>query len=121
MLDYLIEREKKEMFRVSTRTLTFPGGREERVEAYRLVWSWWDRALACEFTYTEDAFLTMVERCATMEKLTLGQALGRVLDYVIMTGEADGLDYTDDNIALQVSKEATRRFYERKKSGGGGE
>ncbi len=53
MIEYLIEREREENFRTSTRTLTFPDGETRRIEAYRLVWAWFDRAIAFEFGPTE--------------------------------------------------------------------
>lgn len=52
----------------------------------------------------------MVRRCATEENLTLGQALGRVLDYVISYHEARGYDYTDDDLVGFMAKRAVRRF-----------
>lgn len=114
MFEYLVDREMDEMFRTSSRTLTFPDGTQERIETYRLVWAWWDRAMAYEFTYSEGEFLTMVQRCAADENRSLADALGRVLDYIVMTDEAEGLDYTDDNLELDAAKRATRRFHDRK-------
>jgi len=56
----------------------------------------------------------MVKRCAAEENLSLSDALGRVLDHIVMTDEAEGLDYTDDNLELDAAKRATKRFHDRK-------
>lgn len=111
MIDYLIEREREENFRTSTRILTFPGGEPRRIETYRIVWAWFDRALAYEFGPSESDILTTAIDCAEEESLPLDQALGRVLNYFVRQGEASGLDYTDDNVPLMLAKQGIRRFY----------
>lgn len=114
MLDYLIERENDEMFRTSTRTLSFPDGRERRVEAYRLVWRWFDRSIAYEFGFDEETILRLTEKCEAEENLPVGQALGRVLNYFIGNLEAAGMDFTDDNLALSLGRERLQRLHARK-------
>ena len=114
MFDYLIQRENDEMFRTSVRRLTFPDGVVREVEAYRLVWTWFDRSIAYEFGLEEDEILDLTVKCAEQEELELGPALGRVLDYTVSEIEASGGDYTDDNIELLLAKRGLRNFYERK-------
>lgn len=114
MIEYLIEREREENFRTSARTLKFPGGETHRIETYRLVWTWFDRAIAYEFGPSEEDILTMTLRCAEMENRTIDAALGRVLDYLIKQDEASGMDYTDDNIALLVGRKRLQKFNDRK-------
>ncbi len=115
MIEYLIEREREENFRTSTRTLSFPDGETRRIEAYRLVWTWFDRAVAYEFGPSEEDILTMTLRCADMERRAPDAALGRVLGYLIQRDEAGGMDYTDDNLQLMLAKRGVRRFHERRK------
>lgn len=117
MFDYLIERENEEMFRTSTRALIFPNGEERRVEAYRLVWRWFDRSIAYEFGFDEHEILDLTAKCEVEENLPVGQALGRVLNYVIQSAEAEGLDYTDDNLALLLAQRGIQSFGDRKRSG----
>ena len=114
MIDYLIEREQEENLRTSVRTLTFPDGETRRVEAYRIIWTWFDRAIAFEFGPSEDEILTTTLDCAEEESLPLGQALGRVLNFYVSSGELGGFDYTDHNLPLVLSKDAVQRFHERK-------
>lgn len=64
MLDYLKEREQEEMFSTSVRMLAFPDGEARRVEAYRLVWRWFDHTVAYEFAPSADELLTLTLRCA---------------------------------------------------------
>lgn len=120
MIDYLIEREREENFRTSARTLTFPDGETRRIEAYRLVWTWFDRAIAYEFGPSEPDILATTLDCAKEENLPLEAALGRVLDYIVRQDEAAGMDYTDDNPELFLAKRAIRKFHARKAAGKGG-
>ena len=116
MLKYLIEREQEEQFRTTTRNLTFPDGETRRIEAYRLVWRWYDRALAYTYGPTEAEILNLTLECSKEENIPLGEALGKVLDYMIATGENQGLDYTDDSIEQLVAKRGADKFYNRKRS-----
>ncbi|WP_193169965.1 hypothetical protein [Nisaea nitritireducens] len=116
MIEYLIEREREENFRTSTRMIKFPDGETRRVEAYRLVWTWFDRALAFEFGPKEAGILNTVLECATEEGLPIDQALGRVVDYYVRRWEARGLDLTDHNPQLTLARRRMQRFQERKGS-----
>lgn len=116
MIDYLIERERDESFRTSARTLVFPDGETRRIEAYRIIWTWFDRAIRFEFGPTETEILETTLNRAAEENLPIGQALGRVLDYFVRQGEAGGLDYTDHNPPLMLAREAVQRFHGKKKS-----
>lgn len=110
MLDYLIERENEEMFRTSVRRLTFPDGGTERIEVYRLVWRWYDRLIAYEFGPDENRILTLTRQCSEEEQLTLSTALGRVVNYLVESYEAMGLDTTDDPLQLMVARQRVERF-----------
>lgn len=114
MIEYLIEREREENFRVSTRALKFPDGESRRIETYRLVWTWFDRAVAFEYGPTEAQILETTLNCAAEENLPLDQALGRVLNYYVQNSEVAGLDYTDRNIPLMLAKQRMQRFYQRR-------
>lgn len=115
MLDYLIEREREEMFRTSVRSLEFPDGVTRKLETYRLVWRWYDRALDYEYAPSEEWLLKTVLRCADLENISVDDALGTVLDYVIGRDEKlYNMDYTDDNLELLVAKQAMERFRDRK-------
>lgn len=114
MLDYLMARDQEEVLRTTARRLRFPDGETRRVEAYRLIWSWFDRAIAYEFGPDQDELLGLTIKCAEEEALPLGRALGRVLNYVIERDEARGMDYTDDNVALLLAKRAVTTFHKSK-------
>lgn len=102
------------MFRTSVRSIDFPDGTTRRIETYRLVWRWYDRAMEYEFSPSQEWLLKTVLRCADHENIPIDDALGKVLDYVIGRDEAHGLDYTDDNIQLLVAQRAMERFRARK-------
>lgn len=60
--------------------------------------------------------LNTVLRCADHEGISIDDALGTVLDYVIGRDEKlHNMDYTDDNLELLVAQRAKERFYGRKK------
>ena len=114
MFDYLIQRENDEMFRTTVRRLTFPDGITRDVEAYRLIWNWFDRSNSYEFGMDEEDILRITLKCAAEEGVELGQAMGMVLNHSISNVEASGADYTDDNIELLVAQQGMQRFRERK-------
>ena len=104
------------MFRTSVRDIKFPDGTIRQLETYRIVWRWYDRATEYEFGPDKDWLLNLVLKCSDEEGISIDDALGRVLDYVLQKDEADGLDYTDDKLKLLVAKQAMDRFGCRKSS-----
>ena len=114
MFDYLIEREREEMFRTSIRSIDFPDGETRAIDTYRLVWRWYDRAMDYEFGPKKDWLLNIVLKCAKEEGVTIDEAFGMVLNQVIRQDESDGMDYTDDKLELLVAKQAMERFRDRK-------
>lgn len=116
MFDYLLTREQDEMFRTSVRDIDFPDGETRRIETYRLVWRWYDRAADYEFGPSKDWLLKTVLKCADYEDIPVDDAIGKVLDYVIRRDESQGMDYTDDKLELLVAKRAMERFKSRKKN-----
>lgn len=114
MLDYLIDREYEEMLRVSSRTLTFPDGETRRIEAYRLVWSWFDRIVASSQVIDEAKLLEMTLSWANEKAVPLETAFGQLIECVVKTGERIDVDDTDDMIPLTVARDQIARFHERK-------
>ncbi len=114
MLTYLVDRENEELFRTAVRSLTFPEGETRRIEAYRLVWSWYDRLIAYEYGSTEDNILQATLDCSAEEGLELPDALGRVVNYMVELRESGGMDVTDDPLQLNLAQEAMSRFHSRK-------
>lgn len=114
MLKYLIERENEEIFRTTVRSLTFPDGETRRIEAYRLVWSWYDRLIAYDYGSTEENILQATLDCSAEEGLGLPDALGRVVTYMVELRETSGMDLTDDPLQLNLAQEAVSRFLSRK-------
>lgn len=114
MLDALIGNEDIEAARYITRRLAFPDGETRAVTSTRLVWRWYDRALAYRFGPEAATLLDWTQRCADAEIRSLGDALGRVLDLVIARDEAAGFDYTDDNLRALVKKELKNKTIDRR-------
>lgn len=114
MLEYLVERENEEMFRTSVRDIDFPDGKTRQIETYRLVWTWFDRTCAYEHAPDKDWILDMTLKWAEDKGLTVDEALGDLLNFMIKEAEAIGMDHTDDNLNLIIAKQAVERFHERK-------
>ncbi len=114
MFEYLIAREKEEMLRVSSRALSFPDGQCRKIEAFRLVWTWFDRVVACSWAPDEDELLEMTLNWADEKSVPVEEALGHLLDYFVRTSEEMGMDITDDTLKLSVARQQMERFHERK-------
>lgn len=117
MFDYLAQRDLEEKYRTSVRELEFPDGVKRKIEAYRLVWDWYDRTLAYTFAPDADEILESTLHVAELNNMDLGEALGWVVDDYAEHIEKAGGDYTDDNLELLVAKRAMDRFHSKKKSG----
>ncbi len=103
------------MFRTSARSIEFPDDVTRKLDTYRLVWRWFDRALEYEFAPPKEWLLNTVLKCADHEGISIDDALGMVLDYVIRRDESQhDMDYTDDNLELLVAKRAMERYQKRK-------
>ncbi|MEM8615853.1 MAG: hypothetical protein AAGF20_02855 [Pseudomonadota bacterium] len=113
MFEYLMEREQEEWFRTSKRRVTFPDGSTREVEAFRLIWAWFDRSCAYEFGLDAHEILETAERCADVEDVDIGTAIGMVLNHYIRRLEAQGADHIDDAIALSLAHERKSRFHRR--------
>ena len=116
MLAYLIERENEEMLRTLARTLSLPDGQLCRIEVYRIVWLWFDRLVAYEFAPSELEILALAVKCSEEENLSLGDALGCVIDYLVQTWEQSSLDITDDALEALAARKALTEFSKRRKS-----
>lgn len=116
----LIEREQEEMLRTSTRTLTFPDGKARSIEAYRLAWSWFDRLIAHDYAPDQVHILKTVLACMDEEKLPIGLAFTRVVEFFVLRTEARVGDVTDDDIGQLVAKRRRQAWRERKQAIGGG-
>ena len=117
MLTDLIERDNEERLRVSSRSLEFPDGETRRIETYRLVWRWFDHLIDYEFAPNEADVLRYTLNCSRDENRTLHEALGRVVEYLVVSYEgSSGIDLTDDPLHLLVARQAVARFHERNRS-----
>lgn len=114
MLDYLVERENEEMFRTSTQEIEFPDGETRRIETYRLVWTWFDRAIAYEHVPDREWILETTMRWAKEKEIPVAESLGQLLNFMIREAENDGADFTDDNLPLIIARQRMEIFRARK-------
>tara|TARA_B100002003_G_scaffold244784_1_gene271439 strand:- start:6343 stop:6699 length:357 start_codon:yes stop_codon:yes gene_type:complete len=104
MFDLLFERDREDALRVSTRPLDFPDGICREVEAYRVVWRWYDNLLAYAFAADAPEILGYVLRTMEAQGCDEREALGRVVEYLVIGTEQRGGDLTDDNLPLQLAR-----------------
>lgn len=114
MLDYLVERENEEMFRTSVRDIEFPDGEIHRIESYRLVWTWFDRAVAYGHVPDEEWILEATLQWADEKQVPLAEALGQLLNFMVKEAESSGADFTDDNLPLLIARRRLEKFHARK-------
>ena len=113
-LNYLIDREREEELRTDTRALMFANGESHRIEAYRLVWTWFDRLVECDYTFDKDEIIAMVPRCADHENLDYQDALTRVVSVLVARLDREGIDITDDTLGLDIAREQLAKWNARK-------
>lgn len=113
-LHYLIEKQREEELRTSSRSIKFADGAVKRIEAYRLVWDWYDRLLACPYTFDEEEIIAMIPRCAEHEGQSLSDALTRVVSVLVGRLDRDGIDVTDNTLQLDLAREQMARWDARK-------
>lgn len=114
MLNDLIERDREEALRTTTRELAFPGDETRKVEAYRVVWRWFDHLCAYEFAADEPEILDLTLKTMAHQDCDAGEALGLVVEYLVVGTESRGGDVTDDNIALTLAKSQMDKWRQRK-------
>lgn len=113
-LNYLVDREREEELRTSTRSLTFPDGEAYRIETYRLVWQWYDRLVDCDYSFEDDEIIAMIPRCAGHEGLEYDQAFIRVVAVLVGRMDRDGIDVTSDTLQLDVARKQMAKWNTRK-------
>lgn len=106
MLDLspLLDRDREEALRISSRSLVFSDGREHKIKAYRLTWRWYDALIAYEYGPDEREILSDLAK--TLEALPRdpGEALAEVVQYQVHAIETQGGDVTDDNPILELAQ-----------------
>lgn len=114
MLDYLLERDREEALRTSTRRLAFPDETVRDIEAYRVVWRWFDHLVSYEFSLDAPEILDRVLRTMQNRQCDEGEALGLVVEYLVFGTEACGGDVTDDTLPLDHAKSQMAKWQRRK-------
>ncbi|MEJ8472866.1 hypothetical protein [Roseibium algae] len=116
-LEYLLERDREEALRISTRSLDFPDGKTRQVEAYRAVWRWYDNLIAYEFAADALEILKYVLWTVEDRDIDAGEAFGLVVEYLVIGTEQRGGDITDDNLELEIANRQKAKWNARRKSG----
>lgn len=119
MLDHVLERDREEALRTTTRVLDFPDGTTRKVEAYRVVWRWFDHLCAYEFAADAPEILGYAQKTMAQKNYDEGEALALVVDYLVTGTEERGGDVTDDNPALMLAKSQMDTWRQRKDTGTG--
>lgn len=111
MFKYLHERELDELYRTSTRTFESADGKPVQIEAYRLIWAWFDRLIEqSRFQFEAKEIIACAKECAMDVDVDLGTALGIVIDDMVSYLETHGIDATDDLLPLRIAQAGMMRF-----------
>ncbi|MEJ8472864.1 hypothetical protein [Roseibium algae] len=106
----LLDRDREEGLRTTTRKLTFPDNTQRDVETWRVAWRWYDHLLAYEYCPGEKTILADAASHASETGMDLGDALASVVQTYVRFIEANGGDVTDDDLdALIAGKLMVRR------------
>ncbi len=116
MLEHLIERENEQMLRTSKRSFTFPDGKKRTLEAFRVVWTWFDRIIEAE-SYTEERIVDILPGFAEDLGLSFEEALPELIELIVKAHDLCDWDLTDDTMALTMARRGIDSFYLRKKMG----
>lgn len=82
-----------------------------------MVWRWYDHPLAYEFAADAPEILDYTLRTMDAQDCEEGEALARVVEYLVTGTEAHGGDVTDDNLALGVARAQKAKWAARKAGG----
>jgi hypothetical protein len=113
-IDYLLDLERELLLRKTTRIVDLPKAGRQRVDAYALVWDWYDRIAAYRHGPGEALIKQNWQACIDQEGLCASDALVRLV-YVYAEGaERLGLDVVQDSVALQVAQTRMAAWRDRK-------
>ncbi|WP_299628373.1 hypothetical protein [uncultured Tateyamaria sp.] len=116
-IDYLMDREREVLLKTCIRYIELPISGRQRIEAYDLVWTWYDRLLAYPHGNDEDRLHHFWERCIVEEGCTPSDALVRLVYEILEGYDERGVDIIDDAIALNIAHERMAAWRARKASG----
>ena len=104
-VEYLLERSQEVLLRPKSRVVDLPVSGRQSVEAYALVWDWYDLILAYPYGNDQDRLFHFWERCIAEEGLSPADALVRLVFEIVEGYDAGGVEIADHNLALDIAKE----------------
>lgn len=116
-IDYLMEREREVLLRTRTRYIDLPVSGRKRIEAYDLVWTWYDRLVAYPYGNDQPRLHHFWERCINEECLSPSDALVRLVFEIIEGYDERDIDVVDDTLTLDIARERMANWRERKQAG----
>ncbi|MGJ8629396.1 MAG: hypothetical protein ACSHXB_20785 [Sulfitobacter sp.] len=113
-IDYLLELEREILLRRHTRHSDLPSVGSQRVDAYAFIWGWYDRLVNNTRSVSEDQLKFDWQACMDEEKLDASDALVRLVYVYIEAAERLGLDFAQDNVALNVAQKQMAKWRDHK-------
>lgn len=104
MILKLLDRDREEALRITTRALLFPDGIKRSIPCWRVVWRWYDYLLAYDFCPEENVILRDVLSHAQNKNQAIGEALGQVVQTYVEFIENSGGDVTDDDLEKVIAR-----------------
>lgn len=104
-VEYLLERSQELLLRPKSRVIDLPVSGRQTIEAYALVWDWYDHIVAYPYGNDQDRLYHFWERCIAEEGCSPSDALVRLVFELVEGYDADGVEIAEHNLALDVAKE----------------
>ncbi|MCA8883373.1 MAG: hypothetical protein KDA50_06455 [Rhodobacteraceae bacterium] len=117
-IDFLMDLERELLLRKRTRIVDLPKTGRQPVEAYALVWDWYDRLLTYRHSAGEDQIKRNWQACMDEEGLNAADALVRLVYVYVEGAERLGLDLVGDDVRLEVAQKHMAAWRKRRQESG---
>lgn len=102
--DFLMDLEQERLLRKETRIIDLPKAGRQHVEAFALVWNWYDRVLSYRHSAGEDQITQNWQACMDEENLNASDALVRLVYVYAQGAERLGLGIADEPAAVRAAR-----------------
>ena len=112
--DFLLDITIERLLRHHSRVIDLPQSGPQQIEAYALVWQWYDHLLNYKHGAGEDKIKQNWEACMAQEELSAPDALVRLVYVYAERAERLGLDLVGDNTPLKIARKHQAAWRDRK-------
>lgn len=113
-IDFLLDLTNERLLRKLRRSIDLPQSGRQQIDAYALVWDWYDHLLSYRHGAGEDAIKANWEACMSEEGITASEALVRLVYVYAERAERVGLDLQDSDVTFAVAQKRQAAWRNRK-------